>query len=43
MPFDRRNYPNSMKKLDKEVRDKAIDIVNAMQVKQSLKKFAKKI
>ena len=30
MPFDRRNYPNSMKKLDKEVRDKAIDIVNAM-------------
>ena len=30
MPFDRRNYPNSMKKLDKEVRDKAIDITNAM-------------
>lgn len=30
MPFDRRNYPNSMKNLDKEVRDKAIDIVNAM-------------
>lgn len=30
MPFDRRNYPNSMKNLDKEVRDKAIDITNAM-------------
>ena len=30
MPFDRRNYPNSMKNLDKEVRDKAIDIINAM-------------
>lgn len=30
MPFDRRNYPSSMKNLDKEVRDKAIDITNAM-------------
>lgn len=30
MPFDRKNYPSSMKNLDKEVRDKAIDIVNAM-------------
>lgn len=30
MPFDRRDYPASMKNLDKEVRDKAIDIVNAM-------------
>ena len=30
MPFDRRDYPNSMKNLDKEVRDKAIDITNAM-------------
>jgi len=30
MPFDRKNYPNSMKNLDKEVRDKAIDIINAM-------------
>ncbi|WP_297281898.1 DUF2188 domain-containing protein [uncultured Anaerococcus sp.] len=30
MPFDRKDYPASMKNLDKEVRDKAIDIVNAM-------------
>lgn len=30
MPFDRRNYPNSMKNLDKVIRDKAIDIANAM-------------
>ena len=30
MPFDRTNYPSSMKNLDKQVRDKAIDIVNAM-------------
>lgn len=30
MPFDRRDYPVSMKNLDKEVRDKAIDIANAM-------------
>ena len=30
MPFDRRDFPNSMKNLDKEVRDKAIDIANAM-------------
>ena len=30
MAFDRRNYPNSMKNLDKIVRDKAIDIANAM-------------
>ena len=30
MPFDRRYYPVSMKNLDKEVRDKAIDIANAM-------------
>ena len=32
MPFDRRDYPASMKNLDKEVRDKAIDIVNAMLI-----------
>lgn len=30
MPFSRRDYPASMKNLDLEVRDKAIDIVNAM-------------
>ena len=30
MPFDRRDYPNSMKNLEKPIRDKAIDIVNAM-------------
>jgi len=30
VPFDRRDFPNSMKNLDKEVRDKAIDIANAM-------------
>jgi len=30
MAFDRRNYPNSMKNLDKVIRDKAIDIANAM-------------
>ena len=30
MPFDRRDYPNSMKNLDKIIRDKAIDIANAM-------------
>lgn len=30
MVFDRRNYPNSMKNLDKIIRDKAIDIANAM-------------
>lgn len=30
MPFDRRDYPNSMKNLDKVIRDKAIDIANAM-------------
>lgn len=30
MPFDRRDYPSSMKNLDKPIRDKAIDIINAM-------------
>lgn len=30
MPFDRRDYPNSMKNLEKPIRDKAIDIVNAI-------------
>lgn len=30
MPFDRRDYPNSMKNLEKPIKDKAIDIVNAM-------------
>lgn len=30
MPFDRRDYPSSMKNLEKPIRDKAIDIVNAM-------------
>lgn len=30
MPFSRRDYPASMKNLDLEVRDKAIDIINAM-------------
>ena len=30
MPFDRRDYPSSLKNLDKAIRDKAIDIINAM-------------
>ncbi len=30
MPFDRRDYPSSLKNLDKPIRDKAIDIINAM-------------
>lgn len=30
MPFDRRDYPSSMKNLEKPIRDKAIDIANAM-------------
>ncbi len=30
MPWNKNNYPNSMKNLDNRVRDKAIDIANAL-------------
>lgn len=30
MVWDKNNYPDSMKNLDKEVREKAIEIANAM-------------
>jgi uncharacterized protein YdaT len=30
MPWDKHNYPDSMKNLDDDVRNKAIDIANAL-------------
>ena len=30
MPWTKNDYPDSMKNLDKKVRDKAIDIANAL-------------
>jgi len=30
MPWDKRNYPDSMKNLTAEVRDKAIEIANSL-------------
>lgn len=30
MPWTKKNYPDSMKNLDKDVRDKAIEIANAL-------------
>ncbi|CAH0270948.1 hypothetical protein SRABI80_03467 [Peribacillus frigoritolerans] len=30
MPWNKNDYPNSMKNLDKDVREKAIEIANAL-------------
>ncbi len=36
MPWDKKNYPDSMKNLDPKVRNKAIEIGNAMLEKESM-------
>lgn len=35
MPWTKKNYPDSMKNLDKKVRDKAIEIANALVEKEN--------
>jgi len=36
MPWNKKNYPDSMKNLDKKVRDKAIEIANALLEKENM-------
>jgi uncharacterized protein YdaT len=36
MPWTKKNYPNSMKNLDPHVRDKAIEIANALMEEESM-------
>ena len=36
MPWNKKNYPDAMKNLDKEVRDKAIEIANALVEKEKM-------
>lgn len=36
MPWNKKNYPSSMKNLDKKVRDKAIEIANALIEKEEM-------
>ena len=36
MPWTKTNYPDSMKNLDKKVRDKAIEIANALVDKENM-------
>ena len=36
MPWNKKNYPDSMKNLDKKVRDKAIEIANALVEKEKM-------
>ncbi len=36
MPWTKKNYPDTMKNLDKRVRDKAIEIANALVDKENM-------
>lgn len=36
MPWNKKNYPDAMKNLDKKVRDKAIEIANALVEKEKM-------
>jgi uncharacterized protein YdaT len=36
MPWNKKNYPDSMRNLDKKVRDKAIEIANALVEKENM-------
>lgn len=36
MPWTKKDYPDAMKNLDKEVRDKAIEIANALVKEENM-------
>jgi uncharacterized protein YdaT len=38
MPWDKNNYPDTMKNLDEDVREKAIDIANALLEEENMEK-----